>query len=172
MTQSEKGYTEFDARIRHATIRGDKYVAGHYFSGLGSGVNANLLLENPSNSATALLTAPPSVTAGKRVQTRLDFNPTQDTAGTQAGIHNRRTDIDDTGVATAEYGGTYTLTDPFDDIPVGEGVGGNNTYAPTDTDEAFVITPDDSALLQATTTTTDTDLRLAINYIQIPTGLL
>jgi len=170
MTQSQKGYQELNSRLLHATINGDKYVAGHFFEGLGSGVNANLFLSNPADSGKAIVTNPPVITSGKRVDTRLDFNPTQDTAGTDAEVKNRRSDQNNSSVLSAEFGGSYTLNDPFDDIPVG--ASNRNTYAPTDEDEAFCLVPGDSVLLQATTASNDTDLRLAINYTQLPEGVL
>jgi len=168
MTKSEKGYTEVNSRVDNAAIEGNKYVCGHFFEGIGSGENANLYLQNPSDSGVALVTDPPTITAGKRTDTRLDFNPTVDTAGTDAGIKNRRTDISDTSEANGHFGGAYTLSDPFDDIPIGGETGSNNTYAATDEDKAFGVAPGDSVLLQATATNADTDIRLAINFAQVP----
>lgn len=168
MTQSQKGYRELESRIENALIEGTKYVAGNYFEGVADATTVNFYLENPAESGQVLVTEPPTVRSGKRLDAQLSFNPTVDTAGTDDPPKNRRSDLTDSGVGTAANGGSYTTTDEFESVPVGAETGSQNTYSSTDEDTAFAIAPGDSVLLQATTQNSDTDLRLAFDYVELP----
>jgi hypothetical protein len=168
MTQSQKGYRELETRIDNALLEGTKYVAGHYFEGIGSGSTVNIYLENPTESGRVLVIESPTVRSGKRIDAQLSFNPTVDTVGTDDPPKNRRSDLADSGVANAAYSGAYTATDQFDSVPVGSDTGSQNTYSSTEEDTAFAVMPGDSVLLQATTQNSDTDIRLAFDYIELP----
>lgn len=172
MTQSQKGYSELRNSIDNGLFEGTEFVLGESSIGVADATNVNLLLENPSDSGRTLVTRSPSVRAGKRVNVRLDFNPTVDTAGEPSNVKSRRSDIENGSVANGYFGGTYTLTEPFEVIPVGETPGDNNTYGSSRNDAAFAIAPGDTALLQATTTATDTDVRVSFDFTELPDTVL
>lgn len=172
MTKSQKGYSELQNSIDNAVFNGSEYVSGHTFFGLGTGTNANVYLENPAGSGKVLVAQSPAIWAAKRVNVRLDFNPTVDTPGTEDPPKNRRSDVANGSVANAFHSGSYTLNDPFEDIPVGSAQGVSSTYGSSSDRAAFAIAPGDGALLQATTTQTDTDLRLTFDFVELPDGVI
>lgn len=167
---SEKGLSEVRAAIDLSLIRGTQYNAAHAYTGVASGAERYLFVSNPSDSGKVLFVAPPNFRADDALRVQVDFNPTVDTQGTEISVLNRRSD-NGNSVSTVREGGSYTLTNPFAERPIGSGQGAN-AIAGVDDATAFTIAPGDSVLLVAEAQNTGTDITIGIDFAEPSENIL
>lgn len=163
---SQSAYYDLWWRIDFSVLDGTQFQAGHFFEGIDADESAYLYIHNPEESGVALLTSPPTFRSDSRVNVRVDYNPTEDTQGTDASIKEKSTDSDES-VVEARYGGDYTSNDPFAFRPLGGGRGAQ-AFGGSDDDTAFAVASGDGVLLEAVARNSDTDVTLTLEWAELP----
>lgn len=169
--------TEYSALPTQLLVSGDKYETGHLFEGVADGNTKSVVLEN-NYSDQALLTLEPTVKSSGQFFVNKTRNPSIDTAGTELGTINPKTDATNTPSVTATTAGdneTGVISGGTDYAETTAGSGSNTGNAsPGESGTAAItdiIMPTDTLAVTASNQSGSTqDMSIVIDFVVFPTA--